>query len=169
MFKNLQGLSLLHQLWNSTFSAWMFLKSGNQVGIAFWHCMTAKTTQVHIFMTAIWDKLFKILSPSPLFILHISHNFFQQCQVTSIIFRNKTLSVQTLTAAKGHSSDWNSLHKGNCLFLDFHEEQSCTLQGNSSSRKFLVVHLHNLFLLIGLSLQDTNEDLPNKKGQISIG
>ena len=163
MFKNLQGLSLLHQLWNGTFSAWMFLKSGNQVGIAFWHCMTAKTTQVHIFMTAIWDKLFKILSPSPLFILHISHNFFQQCQVTSIIFRYKTLSEQTLTAAKGHSSGWNSLRKGNCLFLDFHEEQSCTLQGNSSSHKFLVVHLHNLFSLIGLSLQDTSEDLPNKK------
>ena len=74
MFKNLQGLSLLHQLWNGTFSAWMFLKSGNQVGIAFWHCTTAKTTQVHIFMTAIWDKLEK---SSPLlhclfYIFHIT-------------------------------------------------------------------------------------------------
>ena len=129
------------------------------------HSDTAQQPKQHKF-TFSWlpfETNSKILSPSPLFILHISHNFFQQCQVTSIIFSYKTLSEQTLTAAKGHSSDWNSLHKGNCLFLDFHEEWSCTLQGNSSSHKFLVVHLHNLFSLIGLSLQDTNEDLPNKK------
>ena len=141
----------------------MFQKSENQEGIAFWHCMTAKITQIHIFMIAIWDKLLKILSPSPLFILCISHNFFQQCQVTSIVFADQTLTEQTLTTAKGHSSGWNFLHKGNCLFLDFHKERSCPLQGNSSSCKILVVYLHNLFLLIGLSLQDTNEDLPNKK------
>ena len=169
MFKNLQGLSLLHELWNGTFSASMFLKSGNQVGIAFWHCIDSQNNTSSHFHDCHLRKTRKILSPSPLFILHISHNFFQQRQVTSFIFRYKTLSEQTLTSAKGHSSGWNSLCKENCLFLDFHEEQSCTLQGNSSSHKFFVVHLHNLFSLIGLSLQDTNEDLPNKKGQISIG
>ena len=92
---------------------------------------------------------------------------FQQSQVTShlvTLFPYKTLLEQILTAAKGSSSGGNSLGKGNCLFVDIHEEWSCTLQGHSSSCRLLSLHLHNLFLLIGLPLQETNEDLPNKKG-----
>ena len=36
-------------------------------------------------MTAIWDKLSKILSPCPLFILHISHNFLSSLKLPLIL------------------------------------------------------------------------------------
>ena len=37
------------------------------------------------FITALWDKLSKILSPCPLFILHISHNFFSSLKLPLIL------------------------------------------------------------------------------------
>ena len=108
------------------------------------------------------------LNPLPLSIVYFTYftQLFQQSQVTShlvTISLCKTLSEQILTAAKGHSSAGNFVDQQNYIFVDIHDEWSCTLQGHSSSRRLWPLHLHNLFLLIGLPLQEMNEDLSNKR------
>ena len=109
------------------------------------------------------------LKSSPLVhcLFYIFHNFFSSLKLPLVLLLYiclcKTLSEQILTAAKEHSSAGNFVDQQNYIFVDIHDEWSCTLQGHSSSCRLWSLHLHHLFLLIGLPLQEMNEDLSNKR------